>query len=249
MLRFTRPLCLLALIASTAAAQQPGAVEHAWDGNSQLHIQSIDVPPLPNAPFRLTLVTESVTIMPDGARRTIGNRRLIVRDSAGRVYQERHFLIPGGSTQGSPVSEIQIDDPNLHERTLCRPGSKTCRVFPYNRVASAEKPPSFPAAITLPNGVTVKNEDLGRNTIAGVDCLGSREIRTFPAKLLGTDHDEPAIKEFWYAPRLGIDLLTKRFDPRLAISQTFSVTDLTLTEPDPKTFAIPEGFHTVRMTD
>ena len=48
-------------------------------------------------------------------------------------------------------------------------------------------------------------------------------------------------REFWYAAQLGFNLLSKRSDPRIG-SQTFTVTNLALADPDPKLFELPEGF-------
>jgi hypothetical protein len=51
-------------------------------------------------------------------------------------------------------------------------------------------------------------------------------------------------REFWYSTELGFNLLSKRSDPRIG-TQTFTVTDLILSEPDPKLFELPEGFKIV----
>lgn len=242
-MRFSGPLALSLLAATAAVAQD--TVEHALDGRTFQRIQSIDIPPIPNAPFSATVVTESATIMPDGSRSTIGNSRLVARDSAGRVFQERRFLTPAGAPNENRLSELQIDDPNLHERTLCNPFQRVCFVFPFDRPAELH-PVVQPRQIKLPNGVTIQNEDLGHHTFEDIDCLGSRQIRTLPGKLIGSEHDQPAISEFWYAPRLGINVLTRRFDPVVSVSQTFTVTHLLQAEPDPHTFAIPDGYKLIR---
>jgi hypothetical protein len=51
-------------------------------------------------------------------------------------------------------------------------------------------------------------------------------------------------REFWYSPQLGFNLLSKRSDPRIG-TQTFTVTDLTTSEPDPNLFNLPDGFNVV----
>ena len=48
------------------------------------------------------------------------------------------------------------------------------------------------------------------------------------------------IKEFWYSDRLQVNILTKRFDPRISASQTFTLTDINLSEPDPQLFIVPD---------
>lgn len=48
-------------------------------------------------------------------------------------------------------------------------------------------------------------------------------------------------REFWYSPRLGVNLISKRQDPRFG-SQNFEVADISLGEPDAKFFEVPSGF-------
>jgi hypothetical protein len=55
------------------------------------------------------------------------------------------------------------------------------------------------------------------------------------------------VKEFWYSPQLGINVSTKRFDPRASAIQDFEVGNISLAEPDAKMFEPPVGFRMVRM--
>jgi hypothetical protein len=48
-------------------------------------------------------------------------------------------------------------------------------------------------------------------------------------------------REYWYSPQLGINMLSIRSDPRFG-KQTFTATNLILSEPDPKLFELPEGY-------
>jgi hypothetical protein len=43
-----------------------------------------------------------------------------------------------------------------------------------------------------------------------------------------------------------LNLLTKRFDPRVSSIQNFTVTQLMQSEPDRKTFSPPDGYTIVR---
>jgi hypothetical protein len=51
-------------------------------------------------------------------------------------------------------------------------------------------------------------------------------------------------QEFWYSPQLGLNLLSFRSDPRIG-KQTFTVTTVTLGDPDPSLFELPAGFKVV----
>src|ERR1700675_3307398 len=60
----------------------------------------------------------------------------------------------------------------------------------------------------------------------------------------GNDRKVTIEREFWYSPKLGINLIAKRSDPRIG-TQTFTATNLILSEPDPKLFELPDGFKVI----
>jgi len=240
----------LALSVPLAAQQAP---EHAPDGGTHEQMQSVIIPPIPNAPFSANVVTEWTHILPDGSKRTTWNHRLVARDSSGRVFQERRYFSPTGQTTPTPLSQLQYDDPNLHERILCDPPhpgterSHTCRLFPFAANLKPEAPnATLPALVTLPNKTTIQRQDLGRQSIEGVDALGSREITTIPAGLIGNEKPQPIVKEFWYSQRLGLNVVTKRFDPRVSSIQNITLTQINLGEPDPRLFTPAPDSHIER---
>ena len=93
----------------------------------------------------------------------------------------------------------------------------------------------------------VTREDLGRKTIGGVEVVGSREVTTLKAGQMGYEKAQPIVKEFWYSPQLGINVITMRFDPRASAIQNFEVGNISLTEPDAKMFELPVEYRIVRM--
>ena len=231
-----------ALTGLAAAAQ--GTAAHAPDGGTREQIQSVIIAALPNAPFSATVATEWTHILPDGSKSTVYNHRMVTRDSAGRVFQERRFFAPKGNVETTPVSMLQYDDPTRHERLLCRPAAKVCEIYKMF-VPGVE---ALPAAGPLPNGNgTLTREDLGHQSIDNLDAVGTREITTFNAGVFGNEKPQPVVKEFWYAPRLSVNLVTKRFDPRVSSAQNISLESIDLAEPDPKLFEPPSGYRMLLM--
>ena len=57
-------------------------------------MESIVVSAKAQAPFTLLLETEWVRTLDDCGTITLVNKRRIARDSDGRIYQERWFLVP-----------------------------------------------------------------------------------------------------------------------------------------------------------
>ena len=52
------------------------------------------------------------------------------------------------------------------------------------------------------------------------------------------------MKEFWYSPQLGINVIEKRRDPTDG-SQNFVVSEISLGEPDSRLFELPANFQIV----
>jgi hypothetical protein len=225
---------------SVAIAQQAPA--HAPDGGTRERLESLTILPETNAPFSATVTTEWTKILVDGSKQTNWNHRTIARDSSGRVFQERRFFMPDGDKVATQLSELDYVDPNRRELYVCRVQMKVCYESAYN------PPPTVKSAagpMPSESGV-VKTESLGRKTVEDIDTQGSREIITIKAGAMGNDKEEPIVKEFWYSPRLGINVITKRFDPRFGI-QNFTVSDINQNEPDPKLFVVPDGYRVVKM--
>jgi hypothetical protein len=76
---------------------------------------------------------------------------------------------------------------------------------------------------------------------------GSREVTTLNAGFMGNEKPEPVVKEFWYSPRLGINVITKRFDPRASAVQNFVVGNINQAEPNVRMFEPPPGYRIVQM--
>ncbi len=244
---------LAALATSSALAQDPipqAAPQKqtqqffVQDGGTRETIESIVIPPKPDAPFTLTLATEWVKTFYDGGTYTVVNQRRIARDAKGRIYQERWFLVPKDGKIESQMTTIQISDPNAHTHYNCFPLQKpqTCQLFTFlpstNSVYQTEGPPPGP----LPNDMgEVIHEDLGKQLMMGVETTGTRDSTIYNPGVFGNDRKVTVEREFWYSPQLGINLLSKRSDPRFG-TQTFTVTDIILADPDPNLFELPAGY-------
>jgi hypothetical protein len=87
-------------------------------------------------------------------------------------------------------------------------------------------------------------EDLGSQTMQGITVTGTRTTRTIPKGQIGNDAPIAIVTEVWTSPELGTVVSSKRTDPRMG-EQTFQLTDISRSEPDPSLFTVPAGF-TVR---
>lgn len=226
------------------APQTPAQQFYVEDGGTRETLESIVIPPKPEAPFTLTLQTEWVKTLYDGGTITSVNQRRIARDAKGRIYQERWFLVPKNGKIESRMTTIQISDPNAHTHYNCFPLEKpqTCQLTTFLPSTSAVYQTQGHPPGPLPDDAgTVIHEDLGKQFISGVETSGTRDATIYNPGVFGNDRKVTVEREFWYSPQLGINLLSKRSDPRFG-TQTFTVTNLVLADPDPKLFELPDGF-------
>jgi len=96
-------------------------------------------------------------------------------------------------------------------------------------------------AVKKPKPVT---ESLGKQTIEGVECEGTRTTVTLPAGLVGNDLPINIVSEEWYSPELQVLVLTRQNDPRTG-ETTYRLTNVNRGEPDHSLFEVP-GDYTIK---
>ena len=237
-----RVLLLTALLFAPAclhAQAEDGGV--TYDNHGQELLESVNVPSIPDAPFSLTLATEWARLQRNGGTFTIVNSRPIKRDSAGRIYMERWLLSPKGSGIPSRMSWIQIEDPVAHTYYECSATQHFCDLTTA-RPTPLGPDPSLAKSGTLRSGKgTHTHEDLGRQFFAGLPVHGYRETTSLNAGTFGNDLAMTTVREFLYSPELGLNLSSVLDTPQFG-RQSFTVTEITTTEPDPKFFLPPPGY-------
>lgn len=209
------------------------------DGGTREVLISILIPSIPNAPFAATLNTEWVRQLPDGSTITLKNHRAIARDAAGRIFQERRALVPDDGKSSSGVTQIEISDPVSHELYICIPYERTCQLEEFSPRESS--PYGAPGKLHLVQGASSESEDLGKQSIGGLETVGTRETTVIPANTIGNNSPLISKREFWFSQQLGVNLISKRLDP-LSGTQNFEVSDIALGDPDAKLFEVPSGF-------
>jgi hypothetical protein len=237
------------LVTTAPGAQEQGAQKpvqqfHAEDGGTSEMLESIVIPPKAGAPFTLTLQTEWVKTLSDGGTITMVNERRIARDLKGRVYQERWLLVPKNGKAVSQMTTIQIGDPTAHTLYNCfmLQKSRPCTLISYTPSTSAVYTFAAQSSGELPNEMgSIIHDNLGKQLLSGIETVGSKDTTIYNPGVFGNDRKMTIEREFWYSPQLGINLLSKRADPRFG-TQLFTVTNLILSEPDAHLFDLPEGF-------
>ena len=88
-------------------------------------------------------------------------------------------------------------------------------------------------------------EDLGTQTMEGVQVTGVRTTHTIPAGEIGNEKPIVIVTEVWTSPDLKTVVYSKRSDPRMG-EQIFKLTNITRAEPDASLFTVPADF---KITD
>ncbi|MEQ1763671.1 MAG: hypothetical protein ABL984_11045 [Pyrinomonadaceae bacterium] len=86
-----------------------------------------------------------------------------------------------------------------------------------------------------------KSEELGTRDIEGVSAEGTRRVTTIPEGAIGNERPIEIVYESWYSKELGLVVYSKHSDPRFG-EQTYRVTNIVRSEPDPSLFAVPHGY-------
>ncbi len=244
-------LVLPALAAQTTAARRARSADggttqvvETRDGGASETLQSIYIPPIANAPFTAIVHTEWTRHMMDGGSFTIVNQRRVARDIRGRIYEERWLLVPKNGNVKSQNNVIQIADPNTHVLYNCfmLRTPHRCILETFNETGETKFEPAVGTTGPLPNNMGFRtHEDLGTRSIEGIETHGSRDTTTYNAGVMGSDQQFSARREFWHSAQLGINLYSELTGPNVG-KQVFTLTDVTLSEPDTGLFELPEGF-------
>lgn len=235
---------VLSAPALAISQSQPQVVQMRDGGTSEV-LESIYIPPLLNAPFTAVVHTEWSRPIPGGGSYTLVNQRRVARDTRGRIYEERWLLAPKDTDIKSQMNVIQIADPIAHTLYNCFIFQRRCLLETYSESAAAIYAPAIGTTGPLPktNGFST-HEDLGIRDVEGVETHGTRDTVTLNPGVFGNDRPLVSTREFWHAAKLGINLRSILDDPRTG-KQTFTVTDVSSSEPDIKIYDIPEGFEVV----
>jgi hypothetical protein len=234
---------LLAVAASAQQAQPVRPVFPAQDGGMRTVLESIVVPPIPNAPFTATLSTEWARPAGGGATITLVNQRQLARDASGRLYEQRWELVPKGGNIKSRMNWIQIADPTQRTLYNCNMVTQVCDLMTWNAapdLAAAQPPPPMNGPLRGGRG-SIQTESLGTRIIAGAETTGTRVTTTWNAGVMGNDAPVTEVRETWREESLAVNLLSIRSGPLIG-TQTFTVTELDPNPPDPALFEAPAGF-------
>ncbi|MEN3330703.1 MAG: hypothetical protein V7641_68 [Blastocatellia bacterium] len=91
-----------------------------------------------------------------------------------------------------------------------------------------------------------KIEQLGKQTIEGVEAEGQRATVTIAAGEIGNEQPIQIVSEQWYSPELQVIVMTRHSDPRMG-ETVYKLTNINRAEPAHSLFEVPSDY-TVKET-
>jgi len=87
----------------------------------------------------------------------------------------------------------------------------------------------------------VKEEQLGKQNIEGVEAEGTRTTVTIPAGEIGNERAIEIVSERWFSPELQLVVMTRNSDPRTG-ETTYKLTNINRAEPAKSLFEVPSDY-------
>ena len=239
-----RSICLSAiclLLATVVLAAQEEPATHAPDRENESYFSGGGVQFVAGASYSAHILYASRSKLADG---TVVERRSDVfqaRDSHGHFVAERRAIIPASENNPAPklISTLYVDLED-HSFTVCEEAKRLC----VTRSMRKNRPQ--PAAETLESQgkMTLQRTELGSEMLLGEEVQHVREQRTYAVGVYGNDRPIVNTGEYWYSPKLKLDLASTRTS-QSGTTQITRVRNLDLTEPEASVFEFPAGFHLV----
>jgi hypothetical protein len=224
------------------------------------------------APYSADQATTTTQVLQDGNRIVRSSTAKVYRDAQGRTRVEHTLgsIGPVGSEQShtmiminDPVARIQFRlEPQAHSAFKASsvefgPAIKkhqaeavaTTATRASTNVAFASGPgEGGPGMVffksTLPGEVKKTTDDLGKQTMEGLQVTGTRTTITIPPGGEGNEQPMQIVDEQWYSPDLHTNIKTVHTDPRMG-QTVFTVTNVNRANPDASLFKIPAGYEVV----
>jgi len=224
-----------------------------------------------NEPYEAQAVTEMTQVLSDGNRIVNTSSAAVYRDGEGRTRREQTLKAIGNfSVHGEPFQTISINDPVAGVAYVLEPHSHTARkiggfrletgagtgfrirspggegeAFTFNTTASGpvtvRRGTAEAKMIEEKERTDFRREDLGTQSVEGVNAVGTKTTITIPAGQIGNERPIEIVDERWYSPELQTVIMTRHSDPRSG-ETVYRLTNINRVEPDHSLFEVPADY-------
>ena len=211
-------------------------------------------------PYKADAVTEITQSLADGNRIVRKTTAAVSRDSEGRTRREANLAALGPLAPHDAPRLVFIQDPVAGTSYVLEPDNRIARKLGLPGKGGPaglrrEGPPADvgpgPAARFRGRPHEMgegkwdrQTENLGTQTLEGVEATGTRTTVTIPAGAIGNEKAIVIVSERWLSPELQVVLMSTHRDPRFG-ETTYRLTGIARVEPDKSLFEVPSDY-TVR---
>lgn len=244
-------ICGVLALAAGLALPLAGQVERGRSRVEMAHPRMVRLPY--TAEYKIT----RVRILADGSPSTRESTEVVAIDSQGRRMTST-TAVPLADDQ-TPVTRVSVFDPISHTNTSWTvPGQKvTVLTMPAPGALRPACAPNLTATSSAHIGAILSVdrtqpyrpniEDLGTDTILGLEARGRRTITMIPAGKVGNDTPTQRTSEMWTAISPGLAGLVVRQvteDPQMGKTDK-ELTNFAQAEPDAALFQPPADYEVV----
>lgn len=258
----------LALVAPAVALAQrsgerrpfrPGPPPRPFFGDFAAHVhEAFEGKVVKGTPYKAEAVTELTQTLADGNRIVRKTTAAVYRDGEGRTRREATLAAIGPLVAHDAPRLVFINDPVAGTSYVLEPDSRTARKLPsfsghepgrWKR-PEGEKPteggpgPGGHIGWGREGGKgswARQTENLGTQTIEGMEATGTRTTVTIPAGAIGNDKPIAIVSERWFSPELQVVVQSVHRDPRFG-ETTYRLTGISRGEPEKALFEVPSDY-------
>ena len=172
----------------------------------------------------------------DGTELTRTDTSYFYRDSSGRVRAESPKRVEIFDNIGQVEYDMSPAKKTYSKSQLSgRENYIAVAVFGGTSYTSTSTDPDYG---TRPGGLS---EDLGSQMLNGVNAKHSRVTISIPSGAIGNNREIKVVNERWYSDELKVLIKSVNTDPRFGVN-SYELTDIKQTEPDPALFRPPADY-------
>jgi len=211
-------------------------------------------------PYKADAVTEITQSLADGNRIVRKTTSSVSRDSEGRTRREANLAALGPLAPHDAPRLVFIQDPVAGTTYVLEPDSRTARKLARPGKGGPGGPRREGPTADGGQGPGVRfrgrphemgegkwerqTENLGTQTVEGLEATGTRTTVTIPAGAIGNEKAIAIVSERWLSPELQVVVMSTHRDPRFG-ETTYRLTGIARGEPDKSLFEVPSDY-TVR---
>jgi hypothetical protein len=217
------------------------------------HVQLRNAP-VARLPYTAEYKTTHVKTLADGSTITQESSEVVAVDSQGRRMTATTTTPLNGDQ--TPKTRVMVFDPGTHTSSSCTvPGRQaTVTAMPAPGAPRTPCSTSTISAARIPQEIKMQAErlrptmeDLGTDTILGIEARGRRTTYTTPAGAIGNNEPLMRTSDVWTAVTPGLRGLSVRDvnnDPQMGTT-TRELVNFAQAEPDAAVFQPPSGYEIV----